>query len=80
MSDLFYKCSSLKEVDISHFKFDNVSNLNELFYECSILEKIKVNTNIYTTKKIDTTDMFKGCSNNLIDSMTYFKNALNNIK
>ena len=40
---MFYKCSSLKEINLSNFNTHNVTYMKAMFYECSdeIIIKIK---------------------------------------
>ena len=35
MSYMFFKCSSLKELNISNFNTNNVTNMNDMFSGCS---------------------------------------------
>ena len=35
MDFMFYKCSSLEELDISNFITGNVTDVGYMFYECS---------------------------------------------
>ncbi len=60
MASLFYNCSSLKELDVSHFKTDNVVDGFFLFNGCSELENLDVsgfNTSNFRTME----GMFAGC-------------------
>ena len=52
MKAMFSRCSSLKEINLSNFKTENVTNMEEMFEYCSGLEKINLsnfNTNNVTT-------------------------------
>ena len=47
---MFYKCSSLKELNLSKFNTNNVTNMFYMFGECSALEELNLlnfnNTNV----------------------------------
>ena len=61
MSNMFYNCSSLKELDLSKFNTDNVTNMRSMFYNCSsltILDLSKFNTDKVTNMYC----MFCNCS------------------
>ena len=42
MSYMFYKCSSLKELNLNNFNTTNVTKMNSMFYECSALKNINI--------------------------------------
>ena len=46
---MFYKCSSLKEINLSNFNTNNVTNMSRMFYEC---EKLTKNNIITKDKRI----------------------------
>lgn len=61
MAQMFAGCSSLKEVDLSHFSCNNVTTMSEMFSGCSSLSTInlgKLNSSVLTT----TASMFEGCT------------------
>ena len=62
MDYMFYNCSSLESLDVSHFKTDNVTNMFSLFYNCSRLSKIDVG-GFNTSKVTHMGNLFYGCSN-----------------
>ena len=43
MNEMFYGCSSLKELNLNNFNTNNVIYMNEMFYGCSndLIMKIK---------------------------------------
>jgi len=41
---MFSGCSSLKEIDLSSFKTDNVTDIREIFYKCSLLKEIDLSS------------------------------------
>ena len=65
MSYMFYYCSELTELDISHFNPQNVTNMSYMFHSCSSLKKIIGGKNvIFDTKNVkDMNHMFCGCEN-----------------
>ena len=40
MSCMFYKCDSLKGLNVSHFETNKVSNMSYMFANCSKLENL----------------------------------------
>ena len=61
MAGMFYKCSSLTNIDLSHFNTSKVTNMYCIFYECSKLEKLDLRS--FDTKNVTTmVAMFYGCS------------------
>ena len=42
MSGMFYECSSLKELNLSNFNTNNVTNMSHMFYGCSSLKEINI--------------------------------------
>ena len=49
MLEMFNKCSSLKELDISNFSTNNVTNMKGMFHGCSSLNEINL-SNFSTNK------------------------------
>ena len=39
---MFYGCSSLKDINISNFKYNKVINMKSMFYGCSNDLKVKI--------------------------------------
>ena len=61
MKDLFYECSSLKELDISKFNTDNVTDMSYMFYNCSSLKRLNI-SNFNTGNVTNMSYMFYNCS------------------
>ena len=57
MSSLFYRCSSLKTVDISMFNTSKVTNMSGMFYGCTSLVSIDLN-NLNTSNVTNMYAMF----------------------
>ena len=66
---MFYECSSLKDINLSNFNTNNVTNMNCMFYGCSSLNKIDL-SNFNTNNVTDMDYMFGDCpylnKNNII--------------
>ena len=60
ISYMFYKCSKLKELNLSSFKTDQVTNMSHMFYECSGLKELNL-LSFETDKVTNTSYMFNGC-------------------
>ena len=61
---MFYECSSLIELDISHFNICSLIDMSKILYGCSSLKKINIfNLNSNNIIKVD--DMFFGCPDGL---------------
>ncbi|MBQ7528230.1 MAG: BspA family leucine-rich repeat surface protein, partial [Bacteroidaceae bacterium] len=67
MSDMFYQCSSLTSLDLSHFNTSNVKrmcryggNNHGMFAYCSSLTSLDL-SNFDTSQITDMTNMFRGC-------------------
>ena len=68
MDSMFYKCSSLKELNLSNFNTNNVIDMHSMFYKCSSLKELNISN--FNTKKIkDMKYMFYGCSDQFILEM-----------
>ncbi len=61
MSSMFYGCSSLKSLDLSHFDTHNVTNMGSMFSGCSSLTSLDV-SNFNTENVMRMGYMFNGCS------------------
>lgn len=62
MSDMFFNCSKLKSLDVSHFDTSNVLYFIDTFYGCSQLTALDV-SNFDTSKATSMHQMFEFCSN-----------------
>ena len=62
MSDMFRfeTISSIKKLDLSNFKTDNVKNMSGMFNRCSFLEELDL-FNFNTNNVTNMSGMFKGC-------------------
>ena len=58
---MFWKCSSLKSIDLSSFNTTNVKDLTSMFFGCSSLNSINLSS-FNTTNVKDMSYMFCGCS------------------
>ena len=58
----------IKELDISNFNIDNVTDMGEMFYRCSELNKINIK-NFNIKKNAWVRDMFYGCNEELKNKM-----------
>ena len=61
MRNMFYGCSKLTTLDVSHLKTDNVTNMKLMFYYCSGLTSLDV-TGFNTENVTDMGSMFNNCS------------------
>ena len=59
---LFYGCSDIEEIDVSHLITSNVNNMAGMFYLCSSLTSLDL-TKFNTGKVTTMNSMFDGCSN-----------------
>ena len=61
MGSMFYGCSKLTSLDVTHFNTAKVTNMSYMFYGCSKLTSLDV-TNFKTAKVTDMQLMFSRCS------------------
>ena len=59
--DMFYGCSNITEIDLSHFNSSRVTSVNSMFYRCSSLTSINFN-NFDTSQVTSMSGTFYGCS------------------
>ena len=62
MQWMFYYCGSLTSLDISSFKTDKVTHMNNMFAGCSNMTSLTLGVNFNTSNVINMADMFNGCS------------------
>ncbi|NCC00812.1 MAG: BspA family leucine-rich repeat surface protein [Clostridia bacterium] len=62
MQWMFYYCRSLTSLDISSFKTDKVTHMNNMFAGCSNMTSLTLGVNFNTSNVINMADMFNGCS------------------
>ena len=61
MAWMFYRCSSLKNLDIKNLNTTNIIDMKYMFYGCSSLEELDLK-NFNTTSVTEMRNMFSGCS------------------
>jgi len=71
MSYMFFKCSSLTSLDVTHFNTAKVTNMNRLFSYCSSLTSLDV-THFNTANVTNMNNMFDSCSSLTSLDVTYF--------
>ena len=64
MRGMFSGCKSLKEINLSNFNTNNVTNMSYMFWECSSLKEINL-SNFNTDNVTNMSNMFNGCSNEI---------------
>ena len=74
MSYMFFNCSSLTSLDVTHFNTAKVTNMNRLFACCSSLTSLDV-THFNTAKVTNMNSMFECCSSLTSLDVTYFNTA-----
>ena len=74
MSCMFYRCSSLTSLDVTHFNTANVTNMNCMFWGCSKLTSLDV-SKFNTAKVTDMSKMFASCSKLTSLYLTNFNTA-----
>ena len=74
MGYMFYNCSSLTSLDVTHFNTANVTNMSYIFSGCSKLTSLDV-THFNTAKVKNMHQMFFRCSSLTSLDVTYFNTA-----
>ena len=74
MSYMFYSCSSLTSLDVTHFNTANVTNMHCMFEDCSSLTSLDV-THFNTAKVTDMESMFSSCSSLTSLDVSHFNTA-----
>ena len=74
MYRMFYKCSSLTSLDVTHFNTANVTDMSYMFYKCSSLTSLDV-THFNTANVTDMSYMFSSCSSLTTLDVTHFNTA-----
>ena len=46
MNYMFYKCKSLKELNLSNFTTNNVTDISNMFYDCLSLKELNCNNEL----------------------------------
>ena len=65
---MFEGCSSLKELNLSNFNTNNVTNMYSMFHGCSSLKELNI-SNFNTNNVTNMSDMFSKCSDQLQDEI-----------
>ena len=60
---MFYNCSSLTSLDVTHFNTANVTNMSFMFASCGALTTIYVSDKFVTDKVTKGSNMFNNCKN-----------------
>ena len=71
MGHMFYSCSSLTSLDVTHFNTANVTDMSYMFSDCSSLTSLDV-THFNTAKVTDMSAMFYSCSSLTSLDVTHF--------
>ena len=74
MGRMFYDCSSLTSLDVTHFNTAKVTNMSYMFYNCKALTSLDV-THFNTAKVTDMRYMFYICSSLTSLDVTHFNTA-----
>ena len=60
MSDMFYYCTSLKEIDVSNFNTSKVTDMEYMFYHCEQITDLDL-SGFDTSNVTSMSNMFAGC-------------------
>ena len=71
MESMFYGCSQLTSLDVTHFNTEKVTNMLQMFTDCRCLISLDV-TNFNTANVTNMTSMFYGCSQLTSLDVTHF--------
>ena len=74
MGHMFYNCSSLTSLDVTHFNTENVTDMSYMFSDCSSLTSLDV-THFNTAKVTNMISMFYNCSSLTSLDVTHFNTA-----
>jgi surface protein len=74
MSCMFFNCSSLTSLDVTHFNTANVTDMSCMFFNCSSLTSLDV-THFNTANVTDMMSMFSNCSSLTSLDVTNFNTA-----
>jgi len=61
MSNMFYGCSNITNLDLSSFDTSNVTNMDSMFSDCNNLTSISWGNNFDTSKVTNMNSMFLNC-------------------
>ena len=74
MASMFYGCSQLTSLDVTHFNTENVVHMDNMFINCSSLASLDV-THFNTENVANMGSMFDGCSSLTSLDVTNFNTA-----
>jgi len=74
MTSMFYGCSQLTSLDVTHFNTETVTNMDQMFTDCRCLTSLDV-TNFNTANVTNMGYMFYGCSSLTSLDVTNFNTA-----
>ena len=74
MTSMFYGCSQLTSLDVTHFNTEKVTNMLQMFTDCRCLTSLDV-TNFNTANVTNMGNMFYGCSQLTSLDVTHFNTA-----
>ena len=74
MNRMFWSCTSLKSLDVTHFNTANVTDMSFMFYSCSSLTSLDV-TNFNTEMVMNMGSTFSSCSSLTSLDVTHFNTA-----
>ena len=74
MSNMFWGCSSLTSLDVTHFNTANVTDMSNMFWGCSSLTSLDV-THFNTANVTNMRSMFSSCSSLTSLDVTNFNTA-----
>ena len=74
MNGMFYNCSKLTSLDVTHFNTAKVTDMSTMFYNCSSLTSLDV-THFNTAKVTNMRSMFSSCSSLTSLDVTHFNTA-----
>ena len=74
MTSMFYGCSQLTSLDVTHFNTEKVTNMDQMFTDCRCLTSLDV-TNFNTANVTNMSYMFYGCSQLTSLDVTHFNTA-----
>ena len=74
MGRMFYNCSSLTSLDVTHFNTAKVTDMGYMFYNCSSLTSLDV-THFNTANVTNMSGMFNSCSALTSLDVTHFNTA-----
>ena len=74
MSSMFYNCSSLTSLDVTHFNTAKVTDMSSMFFRCSSLTSLDV-THFNTANVTNMSSMFYNCSSLTSLDVTHFNTA-----